>query len=140
MTDNPNKTAARPQGQYRAAIQHLERVLAISKEMAEFTGDADAVRGWVFQRRTRVRGSSGRALAISKEMAEFTGGADAACEGSLMLQGMGAQVYETRGRRCVLCSLTQCPDFTRNPPHQYIHSTASLLIATRSWATLSWRR
>jgi tetratricopeptide (TPR) repeat protein len=35
--------APRPkQGQYRAAIKHLERVLEISKEMAEFTGDADA--------------------------------------------------------------------------------------------------
>ncbi|GBF92346.1 hypothetical protein Rsub_05548 [Raphidocelis subcapitata] len=34
--------AARLQGQYRAAIKHLERVLEISREMAEFTGDADA--------------------------------------------------------------------------------------------------
>ena len=37
--------ASRLQGQYRAAIKHLERVLEISKEMREFTGDADAVRG-----------------------------------------------------------------------------------------------
>ena len=35
--------AARLQGQYKAAIKHLERVLEISKEMREFTGDADAV-------------------------------------------------------------------------------------------------
>lgn len=34
--------AARLQGQYRAAIKHLERVLDISREMREFTGDADA--------------------------------------------------------------------------------------------------
>lgn len=30
--------AARLQGQYKAAIGHLERVLEISKEMQEFTG------------------------------------------------------------------------------------------------------
>ncbi|KIZ06926.1 FLU chloroplast precursor, alternative spliced version l-FLP [Monoraphidium neglectum] len=29
-------------GQYRAAIKHLERVLEISREIKEFTGDADA--------------------------------------------------------------------------------------------------
>ena len=34
--------AARLQGQYRDAIVQLERVLLISREMAEFTGDADA--------------------------------------------------------------------------------------------------
>jgi tetratricopeptide (TPR) repeat protein len=34
--------AARLQGQYRAAIGHLERVLELSKQMGEFTGDADA--------------------------------------------------------------------------------------------------
>lgn len=34
--------AARLQAQYKAAIKHLERVLEISKEMNEFTGDADA--------------------------------------------------------------------------------------------------
>lgn len=34
--------SARLQGQYRSAIKHLERVLEISKEMREFTGDADA--------------------------------------------------------------------------------------------------
>lgn len=34
--------AARLQGQYRSAIKHLERVLEVSREMNEFTGDADA--------------------------------------------------------------------------------------------------
>lgn len=34
--------AARLQGQYRTAIRYLERVLEISKEIKEFTGDADA--------------------------------------------------------------------------------------------------
>ncbi|GAX80830.1 hypothetical protein CEUSTIGMA_g8265.t1 [Chlamydomonas eustigma] len=34
--------AARLQGQNRTAIKHLERVLDISREMAEYTGDADA--------------------------------------------------------------------------------------------------
>ncbi|KIZ06832.1 hypothetical protein MNEG_1119 [Monoraphidium neglectum] len=34
--------SARLQGQYKAAIKHLERVLEISREMKEFTGDADA--------------------------------------------------------------------------------------------------
>jgi pentatricopeptide repeat protein len=34
--------AARLQGQYRAAIGHLERVLELSREMGEYTGDADA--------------------------------------------------------------------------------------------------
>ncbi len=34
--------ASRLQGQYRAAIRHLERVLAISREIGEFTGDSDA--------------------------------------------------------------------------------------------------
>jgi len=34
--------AARLQGQYRTAIKHLERVLEISREMREYTGDADA--------------------------------------------------------------------------------------------------
>jgi len=34
--------AARLQGQHRAAIGHLERVLELSTEMGEYTGDADA--------------------------------------------------------------------------------------------------
>jgi len=34
--------SSRLQGQYRTAIGHLERVLEISKEMKEYTGDADA--------------------------------------------------------------------------------------------------
>jgi len=34
--------AARLQGQFRSAIKHLERVLEISREMKEFTGDSDA--------------------------------------------------------------------------------------------------
>ena len=34
--------AARLLGQNRAAIKNLERVLEISREMQEFTGDADA--------------------------------------------------------------------------------------------------
>lgn len=34
--------ASRLQGQHRAAINHLERVLDISREMREYTGDADA--------------------------------------------------------------------------------------------------
>ncbi|WIA15256.1 hypothetical protein OEZ85_001928 [Tetradesmus obliquus] len=34
--------AARLQGQYRNAIKHLERVLEISQQMREYTGDADA--------------------------------------------------------------------------------------------------
>jgi len=34
--------SARLQGQYKSAIKHLERVLEISKEMQEYTGDADA--------------------------------------------------------------------------------------------------
>ena len=34
--------AARLQGQHRAAIGHLERVLELSREMGEYTGDADA--------------------------------------------------------------------------------------------------
>jgi tetratricopeptide (TPR) repeat protein len=34
--------AARLQGQHRAAIRHLERVLEISQAMGEYTGDADA--------------------------------------------------------------------------------------------------
>ncbi len=47
-TESLNRTpstepAPDPQGQYKAAIKHLERVLEISKEMREFTGDADAV-------------------------------------------------------------------------------------------------
>lgn len=36
--------ACRLQGQYRTAIKHLERVLAISKEMQEFTGGGRVVR------------------------------------------------------------------------------------------------
>jgi hypothetical protein len=42
-THTPHLTPPHPQGQYRAAIKHLERVLEISREMKEFTGDADAV-------------------------------------------------------------------------------------------------
>ncbi|KAF5834578.1 FLU chloroplast precursor, alternative spliced version s-FLP [Dunaliella salina] len=34
--------SARIQGQYKSAIKHLERVLEISQEFKEFTGDADA--------------------------------------------------------------------------------------------------
>jgi tetratricopeptide (TPR) repeat protein len=34
--------SSRLQGQYKTAIGHLERVLEISKEMKEYTGDADA--------------------------------------------------------------------------------------------------
>lgn len=34
--------AARLQGQFKTAIRHLQRVLEISKEMQEYTGDADA--------------------------------------------------------------------------------------------------
>ncbi|KAK9820407.1 hypothetical protein WJX72_010010 [[Myrmecia] bisecta] len=34
--------AARLQGQYKAAIKHLHRVLKISQEMGDFVGDADA--------------------------------------------------------------------------------------------------
>lgn len=34
--------ASRLQGQQRTAIKHLERVLEISQEMREYTGDADA--------------------------------------------------------------------------------------------------
>lgn len=34
--------SARLQGQYKTAIRHLERVLAISQMMQEYTGDADA--------------------------------------------------------------------------------------------------
>jgi len=34
--------AARLQGQFRPAIKYLERVLDISREMGEYTGDADA--------------------------------------------------------------------------------------------------
>jgi hypothetical protein len=34
--------SARLQGQYRSAIKHLERVLEISREMQEFTGEM----GW----------------------------------------------------------------------------------------------
>jgi hypothetical protein len=32
----------RPQGQFRMSIKHLERVLALSQQMREYTGDADA--------------------------------------------------------------------------------------------------
>jgi hypothetical protein len=45
LTLAPTRQILRPQGQFRAAIKHLERVLEISREMREFTGDADAVRG-----------------------------------------------------------------------------------------------
>eukprot|EP00879_Flechtneria_rotunda_P011083 GHRR01011580.1.p2 GENE.GHRR01011580.1~~GHRR01011580.1.p2 ORF type:complete len:130 (+),score=49.78 GHRR01011580.1:1789-2178(+) len=34
--------SARLQGQYRMAIKHLERVLEISQQIREYTGDADA--------------------------------------------------------------------------------------------------